>query len=150
MRTFKGISPLISAVLLVAIGVVMAGILFNWGPTLTRSQTTTISNKTGLIVECSPPIIEDVYIDFASNVSRMYVRGGQGPADVHDAKVITTTGDEAPLVNSSDVPFNITAGKLKILQFNITNKLRSCANFSQAVITTCISDKFTGSPKCTG
>ncbi len=144
----RGISPLISAVLLIAIAVVMAGVLFNWGPALTRSQTTTVSNKTTQIVECNPPIIEDVYIDFQANVSRMYVRGAQGGAEVMEAKVVSVTGEEAPLVNSSAVPFNISAGKLKVLEFNVTNKIRSCSNFSQAFITTCITDKFTDRPKC--
>lgn len=148
MRGFKGISPLISVVLLIAIGVVMAGMLFNWGPSLTRSQTSLVGNKSSLIVECNPPLIEDVYIDFPSNISRMYVRGGQGGAHVIEAKIISVTGDEAPLVNASDVPFNISAGKLKILQFNVTNKINSCANFSQGLITSCITDRFVDRPKC--
>lgn len=144
----RGLSPLISAVLLIAIAVVMAGILFNWGPALTRSQTTLVSNKTSQIVECNPPIIEDVYIDFQTNVSRMFVRGGQGGAEVIEAKVIAITGEEATLVNSSAVPFNITSGKLKVIEFNVTNKIKSCANFSQALVTTCITDKYTDRPKC--
>lgn len=146
----RGISPLISAVLLIAIAVVMAGMLFNWGPALIRGQTTTISNKTGQIIECNPPSIEDVYMDFQANVSRVYVRASQGGAEVQEARVIDITGTEAPLVNSSAVPFNISAGKLKILEFNLTNKIKACANFSQAVIVSCLSDKFTDRPKCTG
>ncbi len=139
---------MISAVLLVAIAVVMASIIFNWGPILIRGQTTTVSNRTSQIVDCNPPLIEDVYIDFQTNVSRVYVRGVQGPAEVTDAKMISVTGNEAPLVNSSDVPFNITSGRLKVLQYNVSNRIQSCANFSQVLITSCISDKFTGSPRC--
>ena len=150
MRDFKGISPLISSVLLIAIAVVMAGILFNWGPALTRNQAATVSNKTSQIVECNAPTIEEVYIDFQANVSRVYVRGGQGPSIVTDSRLINIVGDTAPLVNSSDVPFNITSGQLKILQFNVTNKIQTCNNFSQAVITSCLADKFTDRPKCSG
>ena len=146
----QGISPLIASVLLIAIAVIIAGMLANWGPTLTQSQTKTISNKTAQIVECNPPVIEDVYLDFQANVSRVFVRGSQGMAVVDEAKVISITGEEAPLVNSSAVPFNLSSGKLKILEFNITNKIKICSNFSQAVITSCLTDKFTSAPKCTG
>lgn len=144
-----GISPLISTVLLVAIAVLIASMLFSWGPALTRTQTTAISNRSSEIVDCNPPVVEDVYIDFNANVSRVYVRGSQGGADVLEAKIISVTGEEAPLVNASAVPFALSAGKLKILEFNVTNKIKTCANFSQAVITSCLTDKFTGTPKCT-
>jgi flagellin-like protein len=144
----RGVSPLIAAVLLIAISVTIAGIVFNWGPSLVQSGTVRISNKTEQIVGCNPPLIEDVYLDFQENVSRVYVRGSQGDADVAEAKVISTNGEEAPLVNSSSVPFNISAGKLKILVFNLTGKIKSCSGFSQALITSCVTDRFSEAPKC--
>ena len=141
-------SPLISSVLLVAIAVTIAGSIFNWIPSLTRSQQHQISNKSTEIVECNPPIIEDVYLDFSTNKSRVLVRGGTGGAAVFSAKLLNTQGGELPLVNASSVPFNISRGDLKIIEFNMSGSLPACSNFSQAIISSCIIDKFDSRPKC--
>lgn len=144
----KGLSPLISSVLLIAIAVSIAGMIFNWVPVLTRSQQSQISNKSAEITDCNPPLIEDVYLDFTTNKSTVLVRGGTGNAVVFSAKLLNRQGGEASLINASSVPFNMTRGELKRLEFNISGNIPSCANFSQAIISSCITDKFDATPKC--
>ena len=144
----KGMSPLISSVLLIAIAVTIAGAIFNWAPSLTRSQQHQISNKSSEIIDCNPPMIEDVYLDFSTNKSRVFVRGGTGGAYVFSAKLLNAQGGEVPLINASSVPFNITRGDLKVLEFNMSGNMATCSNFSQAIISSCIIDKFDARPKC--
>ncbi len=143
----KGISPLISSVLLVAIAVMISSVIFNWMPGMIRGQQSQISNKSSEIVDCNPPLIEEVYLDFQANKSRVFVRGG-GNAVVYSAVLLNTQGGSVPLVNSSSVPFNISKGEVKVLEFNLTGNLASCGNFSQVMISSCITDKFSSNPKC--
>ena len=69
----KGISPLISTVLLISIAVLLGALIMSWSAALTKSQQSTISNKTGEALTCTSAdiTIKNVYVDFTSNTTRV-------------------------------------------------------------------------------
>lgn len=142
----RGISPLISSVLLIAISVLIAGILLSWGPSLIKDQTRTVSNRSDEVSNCVEITIEDVYMDFAANRSRVFVRS-LGNADLKSAQLQAKNGGLAR--NMTVLPVSLTRGVLSVIEFNLTNTtINSCANFSQVVISSdCLTDKYTKVPK---
>jgi FlaG/FlaF family flagellin (archaellin) len=142
----RGVSPLIASVLLIAISVLIAGILLSWGPSLVKDQTKMVSNKSDEVVSCVEITIDDVYMDFAANKSKVYVRA-YGNTNIDDAQIQARNGDLAR--NLTHLPLAITRGDIGIIEFNLTNTtINSCANFSQAVISSsCLTDKYTAAPK---
>lgn len=149
----KGISPLVATVLLIAIAVMIASIIMNWVTSLTKEQTSTIGNRTGEAVECTAAVItiDDVYIDFSTNKSRVHVRNsGQINLDITSASLTNQRGEKA----SNLTAFPITGFGKGITQevvFNITRIITACGNFSKAiVVTNCgnAKDEFTSTPNC--
>ncbi len=133
MRYDKGISPLIAAILLIAISVIVAAILLNWSTLLTYQQTQDITNETRQISKCGILTVESVYLDFASNRSRVFVKSIVEDT-LDSAKLVTSTGLDMPL--NTKLPLQINKGEIKILEFNLTSNLSTCANFSQVIIGT--------------
>ena len=151
----KGLSPLLSVVLLIAMTVLISSIIMTWTTTLTKEQTATISNRTKQSIDCTAAdiTIEDVYLDFAANISRVYIRNSGRTADVIvSAKLLNTRGDGAIYTNTTNLTtanIPIAKGALVTIEFNLTNTLNACVNFSQAIVSTsCSSHAFTGNPKC--
>lgn len=143
----KGVSPLIATVLLISISVMLSYIILSWSVSLTKEETTTITNKTKEQVECGVLLIKDVYMDFTSNISRVYIWSSNAIDQITSAIMLTKNGEQ--LSNLTILPMNITKGELKVIQFNLTGKISTCSNFSQVIISTrCITDKFDSTPKC--
>ncbi|MFH0832518.1 MAG: hypothetical protein V1900_02245 [Candidatus Aenigmatarchaeota archaeon] len=143
----KGINPLIASVMLIAITVLLSAVILNWITTLTKQQGATISNKT---TDCSMAdiTVAEVYIDIASNRSRVAVRNS-GFTDDSIASAILMNAQGEPCPNLTVFPISFPVGSLQTLVFNITGKMTACANFSQAMVSTrCTNDKFYGNPKC--
>jgi FlaG/FlaF family flagellin (archaellin) len=149
----KGLSPLIATVLLIAISLSIIAIIMGCVTTLVKDQTGTISNRTGEAVECTGAdiYIEDVYLDFSANVSRVHVRNsGQIDLEIRSASLSNHMGVTA--ANITTFPVSIPkSDALKEVLFNITNVINACGNFSNAVVTTNCGNayyKFTGTPNC--
>jgi flagellin-like protein len=149
----KGVSPLIATVLLIAISLTIASLIMGWATTLVKEQTGTISNRTGEAVECTGAIvtIDDVYIDFSANKSRVHVRNsGQINLDIISASLSNQRGEKA----SNLTAFPITGfdkGIMKQIEFNITNVITACGNFSKAIVSTSCGNaqgEFTSTPIC--
>ena len=149
----KGISPLIATVLLIAITLTIISIIMGWVTKLIEGQTETISNRTGEAVECTGAeiTIDDVYLDFSANVSRIHVRNsGQIDLEIESASLSNNSGVRAD--NLTALPVSIPkSDALKEVLFNITDVIRTCGDFSNALVTTNCGnayDEFTGTPKC--
>ena len=149
----KGLSALVATVLLIAITLTIVSILMGWVTDLIKSQTETIGNRTGEAVECTGAVItiDDVYIDFSTNKSRVHVRNsGQMGLDITSASLTNQRGEKA----SNLTAFPITGfdkGLIEEIVFNITNVITVCGNFSKAIVaTTCgnAEGKFTSTPTC--
>lgn len=129
----KGISPLLAAILLIAISVIVSSILLNWSTLLTSQQTQDITNETKQITGCGVLTIEGVYLDFTSNRSRVFVKSIVEDS-IDSAKLVTTRGADMPL--NTKLPMEINKGDIKILEFNLTASLLACTNFSQVILGT--------------
>ncbi|MFB6292515.1 MAG: archaellin/type IV pilin N-terminal domain-containing protein [Candidatus Nanohaloarchaea archaeon] len=100
----KGITPLIAAVLLLAVTVSAAALFSSWGPSIVKTVTSATSNQTERAVDCNA-----ASIDIMS--AKYYSSGGQ------TAIVIRNTG-QAELNNlrasawANEIPINETTTSL--------------------------------------
>ena len=153
----KGISPLISVVLLIALSIVISTIIMTWSTTLVKTQEDIIENKTKTAVECASADIniDSVYLDFTSNISRVNVRNsGQVDYQIISVSLVSDSGKSCIYSNATNLttaPISLSKGEITTIEFNLTNVINTCANFSYAMVSTnCvgISDKFDGNPIC--
>ncbi len=148
----KGISPLIAAVLLIAFTVAIATLVMGWFSQVTRTTTTTVSNKTTEAVSCSNAqvTIEDVYMRLNATESdaRVIVKNtGFSSITITSLQVYNTTGHN---FSTGFGTGTLAAGA--VAAYNITRaSIPSCATFSKAIVTSScggIADTFENTPKC--
>ncbi|MBI2578156.1 MAG: type IV pilin [Candidatus Aenigmarchaeota archaeon] len=140
----KGVSPLIATVLLIAVAVLLASTISTWVTGLTKDQSVTLTNRSTEITECAGKNmrIEDVYLDFTANISRVNVRNtGQVDETIVSAFLLNQQGVNTTL--NSTLPVTLKKGEMKTIQFFINGTITACANFSQARISTlCVTDTY--------
>jgi len=145
----KGAEQYIAATLLIVITIAVATLFVGWATTLTNTQSQTVGNKTKAGIDCTRAkiTIEDVYIDFASNRTRINVRNsGLFDDSVISAVVLSTAGNTSS--NLTAFPVVIGKGDQSSIELNTSGRITVCANFSKAVVTTaCASREFDGTPK---
>jgi hypothetical protein len=142
----KGITPLLAAVLILAIAVIVANMLLSWMSSITKDQTGTISNKSSSIVGCGDIIIDTVFLDLNDNVSRVVVRSMGAASQITSANVYTSGG--VPVGNITKLPVTLANGQTTTIEFNIAGNISSCSGFGEAIVaTTCASDRYTRPPK---
>src|SRR3989338_812215 len=98
----KGISPLIAVVLLIAIAVTLSVIISTWGQLIITSQTQKATNKTSEVTECENVEIENIYIDFRANRTRVFIRSS-GDTYATDVTLLNNAGVEG--TNVTELPF---------------------------------------------
>ncbi len=139
---------LIAAVLLIGVVLIVAVLVLNWASSLTKKETTHITNKT---LDCSTAgiSIESIFINLGGNVSRVSVRNSGFSGDVLvDGVVLNTVGQAA--ANLTAFPIDFPKGALETVEFNISGKISTCSNFSRAIISTqCTSDDQSAPLTCT-
>lgn len=135
----KGVSTLLAGVLLVAIVALLSVVILNWVTTLTKKEQATITNKT---IDCTGAdvSIHSIFIDLASNTSRISVRNSGFSGDkIVDGAIINNQGAEA--TNLTAFPIDFPDGSISTMAFNISGVITACANFSRAIVSTeCTSD----------
>lgn len=140
----KGLSELIAVILIIAIAVLATSVIYNWFSSYSKDNTYVISNRSDDVVQCGVLDIDDVYI--SGNVSRVIVRSVSSVDTIISASFLSSSGQAAP--NITQLPINIGKGQIKFIEFNLTGVINSCANFSQATVSTkCIISKFDKVPK---
>ncbi len=148
-RGSVGISPLIASVLTVLIAITVATIVIGWVTTVTKSTTRDVGNNTDKAIDCtvSQINIEEVYLDTTRNRSRVSVKNAGYTHDmVMSAVVSNSYGINA--VNITEFPVILMQGDYATIEFNTTNTIPACGNFSRAVVSTkCKSTAFDSSPK---
>lgn len=129
----KALSAIVTAVLIISIVVLLSIIVMNWITVLTKETTTTISNKTAQCSSGADITIEDVYIDFRTNISRINVRNsGLIDEEIISALLVAKDGRRANMTNTTTFPLSLPRGDIKTIEFNITGTINSCVNFSKA------------------
>src|SRR3989344_9353286 len=145
----KGVTPFLATVLLIIATVSLAVIVSSWYATTVRDQTKTIGNNTEQSVDCTfvKTSIQDVYMDFANNRSRVSVLNtGQKDDQLIAAKLFNSFAEESTLLTT--LPADLKKGSSVSIEFNIINTIPACQNFSKVIVTTkCTKQEFTGSPK---
>lgn len=145
----KGLSSVVTAVLLIAISIFIVTLVSAWISGLTLEESKTLSNKTTGVTSCSGSgiSIEDVYLDTAINTSRVNIRNtGRSTEIITSAQILSKTGVNGSLTTT--LPLSIASGELRILVFNTSGAIPNCANFSQVRVTTeCTSDFYRDAPR---
>ncbi len=118
---YKGISPLLATVLLVAATVVTTTMLSGWVSTTMSTTQTTVGNKTNEGVACAAAeiVIDDVYSGAGSgSVARAIVRnsGGSDNLQITSAQLYDKLGNNFTTVTS--LPTNLNKGQMATLNFN--------------------------------
>ena len=148
----KGISPLIAAVLLIAVTVSIATIVAGWFPSIIISTQGKVENTTKEATSCASASIsiDDVFITAGSNgVGRAVVRNSGHSDDLVlvSAVLYNTTGN----ATSASVVSDFDRGEVVTLTFNNISVTSCPTDFSEIIVTTnCggISTKFDRTPKC--
>ena len=150
----KGISPLIASVMLIAITVAIAALVMGWFSGLTKSTTTTVSNRTNEAVSCSSAqvTIEDVYITAGTEESgsaRVIIKNaGFNGIYINSVQLFNRTGDN---FSTGFTPGDLPSGGLKTVSLANVSVSNCPTDFSKVIAsTTCggISATFDGTPKC--
>ncbi|MBI2583575.1 MAG: hypothetical protein HYW25_02820 [Candidatus Aenigmarchaeota archaeon] len=140
MKGLKGIEPVIAVVILVAISIAMAGMLFTWYQGTLRIE----QERTASAAECAFASLEVGDVFLSAEGGRVIIENtGQHSLDVSLIVLQKTDGLESFLMNST-----VEERSLASLPFPFTG---SCGNFvSLTVYTACngIDARFSGEPVC--
>ena len=157
-KIMKGISPLIAAVLLIAITVTIATLVSGWISTVTRTTQIAAENKTTEAVECAAAAIsvDQVYM-VGNRTVRVVVRNSGQANDlvIANVSVINSTGSvftfpTAPALTNFDrgdsYTFLVDTGT-----GGVTIGRTCPADFSKVIVTTnCggVASTFDKTPRC--
>ncbi len=149
----KGISPLLAAVLLIAVTVAIATLVMGWISTITRTSQVAVSNRTTEAVNCASAavVIDDVYVATGALTATVIVRNA-GQADslqLTFAPLYNATGNSVNPAETLPVT-GFDKGEIQTLTYSSTG-INACANFSKAIVATnCggVSATFDRTPKC--
>jgi flagellin-like protein len=149
----KGLSELISSVLLLVLTITIAVIIFTFYQSNVTTTTEKVGNKSGEAIDCTSGNIniEDVFITNGTTGSvRVIVRNaGFTTLDINSAQVYNRTGSN---FSSSMIPLtNFEKGSIATLVFENVSIEACPLQFSKAIVTTScggVSDTFDGTPNC--
>ena len=153
----KGISPLIAAVLLIAITVAIATLVSGWISTVTRGSQIAAENKTTEAVDCAAAavVIDDVYVtdNGATSTIRVLVRNAGQANDMEIGNVTVFNSSGGGLTASSPTlpTKNFDRGAVITYQFNSAPVPACPTDFQEAIVTTTcggVFAKFDKTPKC--
>ena len=150
----KGVSPLIAAVLLIAVTVAIAALVMGWVSTLFSSTQTTLSNITSTLVNCASAgiSIDDVYVTAGSSGTARVIVRNSGQADdlaIQSADIYNRTGDRFGSDGLTLTDFD--RGEVATLSFSLVSTGSCPSDFVEAIVSTdCpgIYAKFSSRPKC--
>src|SRR3989344_7265833 len=142
----KGLSPIIAVVLLIAIAVTISIILNAWSQLIITRETSDAGNKTSEVTGCENVEIEQIYIDFPANRTRVFMRSS-GDTYATSVTLLNTTGGTGN--NVTTLPFFLPKGQLMRFEFS-NQSMASCSAFSKVIVTTnCITEESSKVTSCT-
>lgn len=151
----KGISPLLAAIILIAITIAIATVVMGWVLTFTRTSQANIANKSTEQIDCTAASIgiEDVYIVNGTSGTARVILKNTGYTDnmrITGAVLYNTSGANFTLLPSS-LPQDFDKGSIETLVFSSVSIPACPSGFSKVIITSgCggIDAKFESTPKC--
>jgi len=150
----KGISPLLAAILLIAVTVSIATLVMGWVSTVVRGSQATVENRTTEAVNCASAgiSIDDVYVTAGSSGTARVIVRNSGQADdlaIQSADIYNRTGDRFGSDGLTLTDFD--RGEVATLSFSLVSTGSCPSDFVEAIVSTdCpgISAKFSSRPKC--
>jgi hypothetical protein len=146
----KGVSDIVAGVILIVFVIVLGSIIMTYSTGFLREETSGITNKTGEVIDCSASRAEvfDVYIDFSTNTSRIFVRNS-GLVNEEIKSVLFKNKESVEAASLSAFPIYIPKGEIRSISMNITEVLESCEDFGTVKVEMqCRTITFSKSPKC--
>lgn len=116
MSKRKGVSPIIAAVLLVAVSLGVVGVFSGWAPQLVQSLTESTSNTTEHRIDCDRSSLEIMSATYDSGDTIVTVRN-RGRTDLSNVTVIGFTNEQLDGQDSNNIPqgavesFNISGSE---------------------------------------
>lgn len=151
MKSSKGVSPLVAAVLLIVITVSIVGIISGWLTTFFIDTRETVTNRTDSQVGCtgSSLNIESVYVAIANgtsgNVRAVVKNDGVIDDTITAAQYLNTTGHN--FSTTAALPISFGRGSIKTLLFENVS-IQNCTAFSQVVVSTnCATGRYKKGPE---
>ena len=150
----KGISPLLAAILLIAVTVSIATLVMGWVSTVVRGSQATVENRTTEAVNCASAgiSIDDVYVTAGSSGTARVIVRNSGQADdlaIQSADIYNRTGDRFGSDGLTLTDFD--RGEVATLSFSLVSTGSCPSDFVEAIVSTdCpgIYAKFSSRPKC--
>ena len=150
----KGISPLLAAILLIAVTVSIATLVMGWVSTVVRGSQATVENRTTEAVNCASAgiSIDDVYVTAGSSGTARVIVRNSGQADdlaIQSADIYNRTGSNFGADGLTILDFD--RGEVVTLTFSLVSTGSCPSDFVEAIVSTdCpgISAKFSSRPKC--
>lgn len=121
MSKSKGISPIIAAVLLVAVTLGVVGVFSGWAPQLIQSLTESTTNTTEHRIDCDRASLEIMSATYDSGDTIATVRN-RGRTDLSNVTVIGFVNDQLSGQDSNNIPqgsvesFNISGSEADIIE----------------------------------
>ena len=153
----KGISPLIAAVLLIAITVAIATLVTGWVSSTVRSTQVSVENKTTEAVECAGAsiVVDDVWVNDlgATSTIRAIVRNSGQTNDmiIGNATVYNSSGGSVTATSPSVPLTDFDRGEAITFTF-ISAPVGTCpGEFREVLVTTTcggVFGKFDKTPRC--
>ncbi len=113
MMNRKGISPIIAAVLLMAVTLSIAALFSGWGPDLINTVTGETTNQTEETIDCNRASVEIMSAKYYSaNASTTVVTRNNGDGALNDLRASAWNGD---------IPMNETTFSLEQGNFTAVN-----------------------------
>lgn len=136
----KGLSTILSTVILVAIVITVYALLTTFSTTLFKDQGSQIADRTSEAVDCSFSHIEikDVYIDRFGKAVRVQVQN-TGNIDERLTNAVLVNNDSESM-ESLNVPLIIERSNIRSIEFNTTGFIEDCDEFQRITITTSCRD----------
>ena len=137
---------MVAVVILVAIVTIIGAIILSWSSFIVKGETQKAGNKTSSVTNCENIEIEQIYIDFPGNRTRIFIRSS-GDTYATSITLFNTTGGTGN--NVTELPFYLPKGQLMRFEFS-NQSLSNCAAFSKVVVTTsCITEESSKVTGCT-
>ena len=153
----KGISPLIAAVLLIAITVAIATLVSGWISTVTRGTQISAENKTTEAVDCASAsiVIDDVYVSGTGatrTVNAVVRNSGQTSNLIIGNATVYNSSGSGLTASSPSVPYTgFDRGEVVTFTFNSVSITTCPTDFQEVIVTTTcggVFGKFDKTPKC--
>ena len=137
---------MVAVVILVAIVTIIGTIILSWSSFIIKGETQKSGNKTTQVTGSENIEIEQIYIDFPGNRTRVFIRSS-GDTYAASVTLFNTTGGTGN--NVTQLPFFLPKGQLMRFEFS-NQSLSSCSSFSKVVVTTsCITEESSQVTGCT-